>query len=602
MRRRSLPWLLGLLGALLFLYHPLLAGRVLAGRDAFQLFIPDASFLFDAARALDWPLWNPWQRLGQPFAATLQAQAFYPVRWVAMLGGTPARAVSLEQVLHAAVAATGAWRCARALGRTRWASALSGAAFGLGPLFTQLAIQQNVVSTAAWAGWVGAAALRLRRAPSGRAAAALAIALALAFLGGSPETLLWELVLAGVLLGRRRAPWHFGAVAGGVSLLLVGATLAPALEFILHSRRAAGLEPEPLAWSTPPLGLLATAWLNADLPRPEYWGGEQNFLPTVFVGTIVVALAGLGLARRQGRGLAWFGLSFAALSLGASFAPSRWLLSLPPLSHFRYPAKYLVAFAFAVAVLSALGLDAVSARARRGRPPQARWLRAFGLAAFAAAMAGVAWWQGVARAGGGAGLALGGCWGGLALLGWALPGRPLRAVKVRVAVFGAAALELAAADALFGQPFWREGARLEAPSPLAAAIGPSFKGRISTRPDGDARDAPGFVEGSRAALVPLRFVEEHLRAVEGYGAPEPLRVDEAFAAGGRAAFDLAGVEYFVRAGAAPFDDLEPVPTPLEAPRLYRARSAFPRAFVVHEAREVRDDEAAAALRGPSERL
>ncbi len=594
--RRSLGWLAALLVALLALFSPLFFGRALAGRDAFRLFIPDTAFLFDAMAALDWPLWNPWQRLGQPFAATLQSQAFYPVRWLAMSTGSAVRAVSIEHLLHAAIAALGAHRFARALGRSRWAASLSAAAFGLAPLFTQLGIQQNVASTAAWAGWIGAAACGLRARPGRRAAALLAVPLALAFLGGSPETLVWEIVLVAVLLTPHRRAAGWSLAAGVVFVALVGVTLIPAAEFALASQRTAGGELEPLAWSTPPIGLLAMGWLNADLPRPEYWGGEQNFLPTVFIGTVIVALAVLGAARRRARGVAFFGLGWALLSLGAHFAPARWILALPPLSLFRYPAKYLVAVALAAAVLAAFGFDAVVARARGRRPSRATVLRRVAVLVGLAMVALVAVETGAVRPGAAGGLGTGLAMGLLAFAGWLGAAPPRRAHKVRLAVAIAALVELGAANVLLGHPLWRDARALEAASPLAAAMGSTFTGRISVRFSAPERDSAAFIEASRPALVPLRFVEEHLRAVEGYGAPEPLRVDDVFAEGSRAAFDLAGVEFYVRDGEAPFADLEPVPTALEAPLLFRSRTALPRAFVVHDADFVTEDVARSTLR------
>ncbi|MDX2010856.1 MAG: YfhO family protein [Myxococcaceae bacterium] len=597
MTRRSLGWLAALLVALLALYTPLLFGRALAGRDAFRLFIPDTAFLFDALRALDWPLWNPWQRLGQPFAATLQSQAFYPVRWLAMLSGSAVRAVSVEQALHAAIAALGAFRFARALGRSRWASSLAGAAFGLSPLFTQLGIQQNVASTAAWAGWIGAAACGLRARPGRRAAAGLAATLALGFLGGSPETLVWALVLVAVLLARNaRARW-WALASGGLFVALAGITLVPTIEFTLASQRASGGELDPLAWSAPPISLLAMGWLNADLPRPEYWGGEQNFLPTVFIGTVIVALAALGATKRRARAMTGFGLGWALVSLGAHFAPARWLLSLPPLSLFRYPAKYLVAVALAGAVLAAFGFDGLVARARGARPPRATVLRALAFLLGLVGLAFVVLAAGVVRPGAAGGLGLGLAMGLLAFAGWFAAAPPRRSHKVRITLAAAALVELGAANALLGHPLWRDANALEASSPLAAAMGAGFTGRISVKLPAPERDSAAYIDASRPALVPLRFVEEHVRAVEGYGAPEPLRVDDVFSRGGRAAFDLAGVAFYVRDGEAPFSDLEPVTTALDAPRLYRSRTALPRAFVVHDAESVTDETARQTLLG-----
>ena len=71
----------GLLAVLAVIYRSAFSGHVLAGRDVFRIFFPDSAFLLESLRAGELPLWNPYVRLGQPFAATLYSQVFYPPRW-----------------------------------------------------------------------------------------------------------------------------------------------------------------------------------------------------------------------------------------------------------------------------------------------------------------------------------------------------------------------------------------------------------------------------------------------------------------------------------------------------------------------------------------
>jgi hypothetical protein len=165
-----------------------------------------------------------------------------------------------------------------------------------------------------------------------------------------------------------------------------------------------------------------------------------------------------------------------------------------------------------------------------------------------------------------------------------------------------AVLELVAANALFGFPGWARAEVLSRPSLLASALPSGFSGRVSVDLTGDERlekleADPSFLEHTRDALVPLRWFEDGLRAVEGYGAPEPRRAELVRSLAGRAYFDMVGAEFFVRPSSAPYADLTPVAAPEGLPALYRSGRGFPPAYVVQRARVATDEEALAVLRG-----
>src|SRR5215217_9574167 len=88
----------GLVAMLAFAYSPVLRGELLAGRDVFRIFFPDSAFLLESLRAGELPLWTPYLRLGQPFAATLYSQVFYPPRWVAVLVSGPIVSMTVMHV------------------------------------------------------------------------------------------------------------------------------------------------------------------------------------------------------------------------------------------------------------------------------------------------------------------------------------------------------------------------------------------------------------------------------------------------------------------------------------------------------------------------
>ncbi|HZN92879.1 MAG TPA: YfhO family protein [Myxococcales bacterium] len=603
LRRRSLLLWAGLLAGLLFVHRPALLGKVMAGRDAFRLFIPDSVLLLQSLRQGEWPLWNPYLRLGQPFAATLQSEAFYPPEIGITLAFGPYVGFTVHHALHVAAAAVGTFLLARRLRVSVAGSVLSSAAFALSPMLADLHGQRNVVDAACWTPFLVLGALGVARRASAAAAAWLAAGLAGSFLCGSPETLLWQVLLVGAVVGwsarqRRRAVAGAALGAGAWGAALAGLLLVPGVEYALNSSRG-DLE-GTLEWSASWSQLASMVLPFADQPRDQYWGEDEWFVVTLFAGSIACALAALSFRRsRRVWPFAVGAVVLGLLALGRHFPPAAWVLSVPPFSLFRYPAKYLVGALFCLAMLSGFGLDRTVVLLRRRRPS---WR------APAIALAGTLLWLVIALPLSRApvfrpGLSSGVFWAALAVglaaaLALGLPRRWRRA-----AVAACAMVELGAYHLMAVGTGWIEPGKLERPSVLGAEIPRPFEGRVSIdayRPDDLTPKARPQMELSRDALWANRFVEEGFSAPEGYGAPEPKRIDEFHLSEQRAIFDLMGVQYYVRRGPAPFPDLVEVGGGGELPSLYRSETAFPRAFVVHRARPVSDREVIQRLLLPAQ--
>jgi hypothetical protein len=616
----------GFLAILALIYRSVFAGHLLAGRDVFRIFFPDSAFLLESLRLGELPLWNPYMRLGQPFAATLYSQVFYPPRWVAVLLTGPIASMTAMQVFHAAVAAVGVFLLARQLRLSWGASLVAGAMFGVSPMMTDLGIQQNVVNAAAWSGFIISAARTAAIQPGPGPIARLAAFATLSLLAGSPETTLWQGIVSLLAVwgtqGRgAKAPsipgapaWKGAArVVGGMALAgaLSALVLFPAAEFAMNSLRtnAASFADQRLAWSVSWPQLLAMVWPLADWPRGPYWGEDQWFILNQFLGSVAVALAVVGAIAgpRRARPFAVGALLFALLSLGRHFPPAAALLHLPPFSLFRYPAKYFVGAAFCLALLSGFGLEAMGRLSRRVRPSLLRAVVAFigmGVAIGVAsplvkrlpmresAEAGVTW--------------------PLLFLGLAtvflfvLRDSFARPRRLRHALAALAVLELVAAHHLLTVPKYSPYEPLARTSVIRQRLPELLEGRISADIEGpaDPTKVPAAVsrtiEQSRDRLIPNRFVEERLPALEGYGAPEPARSDVFHLAGERSVYNLTGVTWYVRQGPPPFEDLELLQTLEDGTTLSRSKTALPRAFLVQKARVVPDEEALEAVVDPTE--
>ncbi|HVE84560.1 MAG TPA: YfhO family protein [Myxococcales bacterium] len=580
-RARALFWA-GLLAALAAAHWRAFRGWVIADRDAARIFFPDSAFLARCLRGGELPLWQPYALLGSSLVASLQAQVFYPPRVLAVLIAGPYWGLTLMQVAHAGVAAAGAFLLARALGRSAEASALCAVAFGLSPVLVDLASTPNLVHAAAWAPWVVLAARRRRM----RAVAGF---LALSLLAGSPEMTLWEVGVLALASARRRT-WARLAGAAAWAAAMAAAALVPAAEAALASARGTA-RVDPLDWSASPRQLLAMAWPLADSPRGPYWGPDQWLLINVFAGTAVVALAVVGArSSRRARPFAIGAVVLGLLALGRAFPPAAWVLSAPPLNVLRYPAKYVVGVLFCLAVLAAYGVDALAARRRWRETRGARWAIGLGAGAVLVLMVG--------------GLLLPmGLRAGLLWIVLVLAAGGAAAWWSRRAVVAVAVLELAVFHALRVGYGWAPASEVARPAAFASQI--DRRARISVPVGRRADAANATVElsrepsevllSSRQTFTPNRFAEDGVRALEGYGAPEPARIFDFQLSGQRAVADLAGVQYFLRAGAAPFPDLRSVSALPGDLRVYLSQTAFPRAWVVPQASVSSDADVLKAL-------
>jgi hypothetical protein len=182
---------------------------------------------------------------------------------------------------------------------------------------------------------------------------------------------------------------------------------------------------------------------------------------------------------------------------------------------------------------------------------------------------------------------------------------PSSARGVRRAMLALAVLELALFHALQVGHGWAPAEAVTRPASFAAQLDRSAD-RISV-PLGRRADAasatvelsrqpsPGLLD-SRQVFTPNRFAEDGVRALEGYGAPEPARAFDFQLSGLRAVADLAGVRHFIRPqGSAPFPDLRAVAALPDGLAVYQSETAFPRAWVASRATVAGDQEVLAAL-------
>ncbi len=327
------------------------------------------------------PLWNTFEHFGESVIANPNYLLFYPTTWLAWV--LPFNyGFKLHYALHFVVLAAGSFLLARRSGLSPFACYLAGAFFLFSGPVMSLGNFSNVLAATAWIPLVMLAADRQAERGGWRATAVLSASLAIQLFAGEPLisilttglALGWVIFLHGDLRLRfwtgsnRRLAGHFFLAlvfAGGLAAL----QLLPALAHLPVAERTTKLEfSEAFTWSLHPLKLLemllpgffGNAFFSWRLPW-IYMEGAPSFLLSVFVGIVPLALAFLAaLTRRERAARFWVAAAIAALVLALGRFTSFSLLLyyvIPLFRILRFPAKFLPAFALAVAQLSAMAVD-----------------------------------------------------------------------------------------------------------------------------------------------------------------------------------------------------------------------------------------------------
>jgi hypothetical protein len=356
---------LALVLAVGWFFAPLLLGQaIVAEPDALAALLPLKAFLARAIAAGEWPLWNPDAALGKPFLPDLLAGALYPPNL--LLAVPPfVRGLNLLFVGHYLFTAVGALLWLRAVGLPRLAALLGALVWTLGGTMVSMGNVLNQLLSAAWLPWVLWAWLRPHALGVKVALATLAMAMAL--LAGGPEMVLVA-AIALVLTSRHPA----SLVVPPLAFAVAAVELLPFFHYLAQTWRGAqGIDAATaMRYSIPPADLVQLA-RDAWSPSPE------RFMPQIYVGPGVLALALVGLlTARRGQLAFWGAVAVAAVLvvLGSHTPVYPFLYAHVPLSNLlRYPEKLFLGVHALLAAGAAFGAAAVvAALARVGATPLAR--------------------------------------------------------------------------------------------------------------------------------------------------------------------------------------------------------------------------------------
>jgi hypothetical protein len=379
---KKLAVILGLFALTLLYYSDVLTGHLLlVERDLASFFYPFRYIWIETARQGHFPFWNPYIKCGVPLFATIQAGVLYPFSLLYLFLPLDL-AFNWTIILHFFLAAVFTYALMRELGAT-----LQGAlTAALAVLFSGYLISvHNLLNTLISVSWYPLAMLcgcRLVKYGKIRWAVASSATLFCMFLGGGAEVVLFTCASLLLLclypellpLATKENTPNLKRRLGLLGLTLIVflglsmVQLLPFLELYPQSHRYGGVDlQEATRWSLAPRDLfyfLVPDLFGKRTSSDRYWE-MQNYLKTIYLGPVILLLAGAYFVRQGKRSLPLL----AALSLVLILALGKYTplypflyKHLPLFSNLRYPVKFLFLLVFYLCVVSGLGLDLLAKR------------------------------------------------------------------------------------------------------------------------------------------------------------------------------------------------------------------------------------------------
>jgi hypothetical protein len=371
---------------------PALAGKFLAGPNSDQ-YIAGYAFREFAAATLratgHFPRWNPYLFGGMPFVAAMHGDIFYPTFLLRMILPTDV-AVTWGFIIHVFLAGLFAFVFLRASGFGFFGSLFGGVAYMMGGQVASLVSPGHDGKLFVSALFPLTLLLLQRGIRDGKrwSWGALAVVIGLVVLSPHPQLLQYLLLASAAyalflaVSGSRRkeitsrdALVRLGFALGAVVIGgLIGAIqYLPVREYVAWSPRAGGLANYAAAtsYAWPPSELF-----NAYLPQftgmlASYWGISGIHFHSDYVGAVVLVMAGAafsGVKADSQRRQIWFWtitLVVATLWALGSHTPFYRIpyALVPGTKFFRAPNSVFFVGSFALAALSAAGVDRALDRA-----------------------------------------------------------------------------------------------------------------------------------------------------------------------------------------------------------------------------------------------
>ena len=328
-----------------------------------------------ALRAREWPLWNPYILSGDILAATAQPAVYSPFTWIAVLLPIAVSMTFTAAILHCVAAICG-FLFAREIGCSEEASWFGAAGWAFCTALTIFILWPDGHAFTLFP-LVLLGTRRVALSPGVRSASILMIAFSLMIVSGHPESLLHAVTIAipyGIFLlamERRHIVRSivYATAAGVIALALTAIQMLPLLDALpqsseyqyrrevwaneLHAARPEESRARLLADVFP--YFIGRHWRDPNITQVPF--------DSLAAGSLVLAIALVGLWRGRGRER-WFLLGTFIFGLTARLGLPVFAALIRPIPglNIAINERFAFAAAFALAMLAALGVDALRGR------------------------------------------------------------------------------------------------------------------------------------------------------------------------------------------------------------------------------------------------
>jgi hypothetical protein len=373
--------------ATFLLAYPALAGKFLINARSDQ-YLAGYAFRDFAAQSLraghGIPQWEPFLQGGMPYIAAMHGDIFYPTALLRWILPTDV-AMTWEFIIHLFLCGLFTFFFLRASRFGFWAALTGGLAYMLGGSIAGFASPGHDGKLFVATLLPAALLMVTRGVRDGRpwAWGALAAIVALAALSPHPQLLQYLLLVGGSfalylalatdpLGGKLPTPIAVRRLAlalGGVVLGLLVSALQylPLFAYKPYSPRAEG-HPWEIAtsYSYPIEETLNWFWPRFSGLLDDYWGRNGVHFHSDYFGVVVLVLAGaaFGVWRNPSFKRFWIGAGVVSLlwAYGGNTPLFHLIILIPGTRDFRAPSTIIYVTAFAVAILSAIGIERLLAK------------------------------------------------------------------------------------------------------------------------------------------------------------------------------------------------------------------------------------------------
>ena len=372
-----------LLGFILFLFRDILLGKhFLFGSDFVGFYLGMKQFLFtEIHNQKSLPFWNPYIFSGMPYWAHFESTIFYPLGILFWLI-SPERAFGFTVLFHLLLGCALMHVLSKSFFSSPWASFVASAVFVLNN-FLMATLYDGQMHRIFCYLWIPLILYLLNKAltsPSPWFHGSLAgAAWGAQILAGAPQDAFYTFLASSLFLAWNlkrplKAPRHNARVFIILVLLfffgsgLAAIQLLPAFEFMGQSVRASLGRYDLITLGSYPPEALITALLPrffGNYVYADYWvSGVPWSIPlyNLYVGILpLFLLFFLTRDHSQGGKMLGFSASLAlialVLALGSHTPVYQWVSIVPGFDKIRAPAKIIMLWAFAMAMLAGKGMD-----------------------------------------------------------------------------------------------------------------------------------------------------------------------------------------------------------------------------------------------------